>query len=73
MTNVFIYSGDVIDIKSIVNMSNSEAVKNIRRKINDYKNADIQLKITFIENVPFYVKTVGFQETAESILPILNE
>ena len=73
MTNVFIYSGDVIDIKSIVNMSNSEAVKNIRKKINDYKNADIQLKITFIENVPFYVKTVGFQETAESILPILNE
>lgn len=73
MTNVFIYSGDVIDIKSIVNMSNSEAVKNIRKKINDYKNADIQLKITFIENVPFYVKTVRFQETAESILPILNE
>ena len=54
-------------------MSNSEAVKNNRKKINDYKNADIQLKITFIENVLFYVKTVGFQETAESILPILNE
>ena len=73
MTNVFIYSGDIIDIKSIANMSNSDAVKNVRKKINDYKDADIQLKITFIENVPFYVKTVGFQETVESILPILSD
>ena len=73
MTNVFIYSGNVVDIKSMANMSNSEAVKNIRKKINDYKDSDIQIKITFIENVPFYVKTIGFQETAESILPILSE
>ena len=73
MTNVFIYSGAIVDIKSMANMSNSEAVKNIRKKINDYKDADIQIKITFIENVPFYVKTIGFQETAESILPILSE
>ena len=73
MTNVFIYSGDIIDIKSIANMSNSDAVKNVRKKINDYKESDIQLKITFIENVPFYVKTVGFQETVESILPILSD
>ena len=73
MTNVFIYSGDIIDIKSMVNMSNSEAVKNIRKKIKDYKDADIQVKITFVENVPFYVKTIGFQETAESILPILTD
>ena len=73
MTNVFIYSGDIIDIKSMVNMSNSEAVKNIRKKIKDYKDADIQIKITFVENVPFYVKTIGFQETAESILPILTD
>ena len=73
MTNVFIYSGNVVDIKSMANMSNSEAVKNIRKKINDYKDSDIQIKITFIENVPFYVKTIGFQETAESLLPILSE
>ena len=73
VTNVFIYSGDIIDIKSMANMSNSEAVKNVRKKISDYKDADIQIKITFIENVPFYVKTVGFQETAESILPILTD
>lgn len=26
-----------------------------------------------MENVSFYVKTVGFQETAESILPILSD
>jgi len=73
MTNVFIYSGDVIDIKSMANMSNSEAVKNVRKKINDYKDADIQIKITFIENIPFYIKTIGFQETAESILPLLAD
>jgi serine/threonine-protein phosphatase 4 regulatory subunit 1 len=73
MTNVFIYSGDLVDFTSMSNMSNSEAVKNVRKKINDYKDADIQVKITTIENVAFYVKTVGFQETAESILPILTD
>ena len=73
MTNVFIYSGDIIDIKSLNNIPSGESVKNVRKKINDYKNTDIEDKITFSENVPFYVKTIGFQETAESILPILSE
>ena len=73
MTNVFIYSGDAIDINYMDNLPNSEAVKNIRKKINSYKDDDIQIKITFLENVSFYVKTVGFQETAESILPILSD
>ena len=73
MTNVFIYSGDIIDFKSMTSISNTEAVKNIRQKINAYKDQDLTNKITFIENVPFYVKTIGFQETVESILPIVND
>ena len=74
MTNVFIYSGDIIDFKAaMTSLSNTDAVKNIRQKINAYKDSDLTNKITFIENVPFYVKTVGFQETVESILPIIND
>ena len=73
MTNVFIYSGNVIDFKSMTSISNSDAVKNIRQKINSYNDQDINNKITFIENVPFYVKTIGFQETVELILPIIND
>ena len=73
LTNVFIYSGDAIDINSMDNLPNTEAVKNVRKKINSYKSNDINYKITFLENVSFYVKTVGFQETAESILPILSD
>ena len=73
LTNVFIYSGDAIDINYLDNLPNTEAVKNVRKKINSYKNNDINYKITFLENVSFYVKTVGFQETAESILPILSD
>ena len=73
LTNVFIYSGDAIDINYMDNLSNSESVKNVKKKINNYKNDDISMKITFLENVSFYVKTVGFQETAESILPILSD
>ena len=73
MTNVFIYSGDIIDFKSMTSISNTEAVKNIRQKINAYRDQDLTNKITFIENVPFYVKTIGFQETVESILPIVND
>ena len=74
MANVFIYSGDIIDFKAaMTSLSNTDAVKNIRQKINAYKDSDLTNKITFIENVPFYVKTVGFQETVESILPIIND
>ena len=72
MTNVFIYSGDIIDFKSMTSLSNSEAVQNIRHKINAYKDQDLSDRITFIENVAFYVKTIGYQETVESILPIIN-
>ena len=32
VTNVFIYSGDIIDIKSMPNMSNSEASKMLEKK-----------------------------------------
>ena len=73
MTNVFIYSGNAIDINFMENLPNGEAVKNIRKKINSYKDDDIEIKKTFLENVSFYAKTIGFQETAESILPILGD
>ena len=73
MTNVFIYSGSVMDFKSMTSLSNTEAVKNIRQKIKSYKDQEMVNKITFIENVPFYVKTIGFQETIEFILPILSD
>ena len=73
LTNVFIYSGDTIDINYMENLSNSEAVKNVRDKINSYKDDDIQIKITFLENIDYYAKTVGLQETAESILYILSD
>ena len=73
MTNVFIYSGDIIDFKAMTSLSNTESVKNIRQKINSYKDQDISNKITFIENVPYYAKTIGFQETVESLLPIIND
>ena len=65
-TNIFIYSGDVIDFKSITtNLSNSEAIKTIRQRINTYKDQDTPNKKAFIENIPFYVKTLGFKETVE--------
>ena len=73
LTNAFIYSGDAIDINYMENLSNSEAVKNVRDKINSYKDDDIQIKFTFLENIDYYAKTVGFQETAESILPLLSD
>ena len=73
-TNIFIYSGDVIDFKSITtNLSNSEAIKTIRQRINTYKDQDTPNKKAFIENIPFYVKTLGFKETVEYIVPIISD
>ena len=73
-TNIFIYSGDVIDFESITtNLSNSDAVKNIRQRINSYKDQDIQNKKTIIENIPYYVRTIGFKDTVEYIIPIISD
>ena len=73
-TNIFIYSGDAIDFQSITtDLENSEAIKTIRQRINSYKNLDVINKITIIENIPYYVKTIGFKETVESIIPIISE
>ena len=72
-TNIFIYSGDIIDFKSsiLINSSNTEAIKTIRQKINTYKSQDIQNKKSFIENIPFYVRTLGFKDTVENLIPII--
>ena len=48
MTNVFIYSGDIYDIKSMANMSNSEAVKNIRKKIIIKKKKKIKIRMLYM-------------------------
>ena len=73
LTNVFMYSGNLVDFKSITNLSNTEAIKNIRQKINSYGTQNFTTKKMFIENVPFYIRTVGFQETVENILPIISD
>ena len=67
------YSGNLVDFKSITNLSNTEAIKNIRQKINSYGTQNFTTKKMFIENVPFYIRTVGFQETVENILPIISD
>ena len=73
-TNIFIYSGDVIDFSTLkTNISNSDAVKNILQKINSYKGQDIQSKKTIIENIPYYTKTIGLKETIENIVPIISD
>ena len=73
LSNVFIYSGDLIDFNTLTNLSNTEAIKTIRQRINSYKTQDIQAKKIFIENIPFYIRTVGFQESVELILPIISD
>ena len=73
LTDAFFYSGSIIDIKSMVNVTNKDAVKNIREKIKEYKDYDLQQKMQFLENTPFYAKTLGCHETAELLLPLLSE
>ena len=73
-TNIFIYSGDVIDFKTISkNRTNSEAIKTIRQRINSYRSQEAKNKKIFIENVPFYIRTIGFKETVEYIVPIISD
>lgn len=44
LTNVFIYSGDAIDINYMDNLSNSESVKNVKKKLIVIKTTIIIIK-----------------------------
>ena len=71
MSNEFLLSGNVISIDSLNSMSNSEIVKTLKEKTNNYNSYDINQKLTFIENIPFYIKQIGLEETIDLILPII--
>ena len=71
MSNEFLLVGNVITIDSLTSMSNSEIVKTLKDKTKNYNSYDITQKITFIENIPFYIKQIGIEETIDLILPII--
>ena len=71
MSNEFLLSGNVISIDSLNSMSNSEIVKTLKNKSNSYNSYDINQRITFIENIPFYIKQIGLEDTIDLIFPII--
>ena len=66
LTNVFIYSGDAIDMNYMENLPNSEAVKNVRKKD---ENADEEEENTY-KNVTFILedKVVGIEDLIENFI-----
>ena len=71
MSNEFLLVGNVISVDSLTSMSNSDNVKVVKEKTKNYNSFDINQKITFIENIPFYIKQIGLEETIDLILPII--
>ena len=71
MSNEFLLAGSNITIDSLNSMSNSEIVKTLKNKTKSYNSFDYSQKITFVENIPFYIKQIGLEETIDLILPII--
>ncbi len=71
MSNEFLLVGNVISVDSLTSMSNSDNVKVVKEKTKNFNSFDINQKITFIENIPFYIKQIGLEETIDLILPII--
>jgi serine/threonine-protein phosphatase 4 regulatory subunit 1 len=71
MSNEFLLAGSNITVDSLNSMSNSEIVKTLKNKTKSYNSFDYSQKITFVENIPFYIKQIGLEETIDLILPII--
>ncbi len=71
MSNEFLLSGTVISVDSLNSMSNSEILKDIKTKTSNYNSYDINQRITFVENIPFYIKQIGLEDTIDLIFPII--
>ena len=71
MSNEFLLVSNIITIDSLNATSNSEIVKTLKNKTKNFNSLDINQKITFVENIPFYIKQIGLEDTIDLILPII--
>ena len=82
MNNEFILSGNLyiiilgnlsFDEKSF-DHNNKDLLKQVKTKVNTFLfDGDITFKSVFIENLGFYAKEIGFENTIDILLPLVTK
>ena len=71
MSNEFVLAGTITP-ESFSQMSNADIVRSVRNKNKQYNDYDISNKANFIDNIPFFTKEIGLEQTVDLILPIVS-
>lgn len=72
MSNEFVFAG-AISPESLSQMSNTEILKNVKGKAKSFPELDITNKVNFIQNIAYYTKEIGLEQTVDLILPIISK
>jgi hypothetical protein len=55
-------------------MNNKEILQIVKARVNTYLNEDdINFKSLFLDNLPNYAKEVGFENTVDLLLPLIEK
>ena len=71
MSNEFVLAGTITP-ESFSQMSNADIVRSVRKKNKQCNDYDISNKANFIDNIPFFTKEIGLEQTVDLILPIVS-
>jgi hypothetical protein len=63
----------IFDEKSF-DHNNKDLLKQVKNKVNMFMtDGDITFKSIFLENLGFYAKEIGFENTIDILLPLVNK
>ena len=73
--NEFILAGNIsYDSDNLKNLNNSEVLILVKTKANQYlASFDANMKSLFIDNITSYSKEIGFENTVDLIMPIIEK
>lgn len=71
----FILAGSTsIDIDNISTLDNDELLSMVKAKVQSYHSeGDVNMKSSFIDNITFYAKEIGFENTVDILLPVIKK
>ena len=63
-----------IEIDMVSKMDNEELLQMIKAKVQSYHTeGDTNMKSSFLDNISFYAKEIGFESTVDILLPLIKK
>lgn len=74
MNNEFILAGNFIFDEKGFDHNNKDLLKQVKNKVNSFMtDGDITFKSIFLENLGFYAREIGFENSIDLLLPLVNK